>query len=741
MVTSIQLGNFFSSGGKTVLGGVGGSGLDTESLIKGLADAKRLPATKLEDTITANGKKTDALTEFKRLLSAVKDAAGFLRNPPGVGNAAQNAFAYTSANVVTNTGVSADNYISVTSSPGVTPTTYDISEITSVAAAKKQTTASFSVASADVSVTKTAFTPGFFKAGTVTVNGKAITLEAGDTLNEIAAKFNAVKGDTGIVANVIQAGANDFRLTFAATATGTDADFDLNPPSSAVPTDTDGVFSMIGRSNLLSNGTFDSNITGWTNASQGTGSTSWSATGMISLDGDGAGGNEAFSRQAMTTVIGQQYTVRATLADLTHSAFIRIGTDPDVTNPNNHDVANYEVLADGTVSFSFTATSTTTYLTLNSDTNTNAIRADDISVVLSSTAAFAQTQAASNAVFVVDGTTITRQNNSISDVYSGVTFDLKQETPALTELAATISADTSLVKNGIVNFINAYNDLRIFAAKQTQTGDNGQYADTAVLANSTTFRNTVSSITSALTSVVSGITGGDPSRLSDVGITFADLPESKDNPLVRNILDMNEGTLMSKLADNFDAFRRVFEFDLQSSSPNLRVFSRTNALGTNAFSLTFTAGATPTATATYNNGSGPVTVSFDVTPIKDNANGTTLGYTLSGRDGTVFSGLKLIYADTSTATISVTASQGLADQIFNIADGTLTKDTGALDTEINSVTKTDDRLKDQIAKIDEQVERFRQQLLDKFAALEQAISKVNNLLASIDAQNQTRYSS
>ncbi len=741
MVSSIQLGNFFSSGGKTVSGGTGGSGIDTESLVKGLTDAKKLPADNIQKTIDADALKTDALTEFKTLLSTLNDAVSFLRNPPGVGNEAQNAFAYTSASVVSNTSTSADNYITVSSSPGVSPTTYNISEITSVAAAKKQTTASFAVASADVSVTTAAFTAGSFKAGTVAVNGTDITLEAGDTLNEVAAKFNAVKSSTGIIASVVQAGANDFRLIFTATTTGTDADFDLNPPSDAIPADTDGVLSMIGRTNLLSNGAFADDITGWTDASLGTGSIAFGAN-ELTLSGDGAGGNEAFAQQAMTTVIGQQYTVRATLADLTNSAFIRIGTDSDVSNPNNFDVLNQEVFADGTVSFTFTATSTTTYLTVNSDTNTAPIRLDDISVVLSSTSAVSTTQSASDAVFIIDGITVTRQTNSISDVYSGVTFNLKQATPALTTLSAAVSADTTTVKNGIINFINAYNDLRIFAAKQNEVDENtGQYKDTAVLANNSTFRNTVSSITSILTQIVSGITGDDPSRLADIGVTFADLPASADNPLVRNILDLNDGALTSKLAENFDAFRRVFEFDLQSSNADLRVYSRTNALTVSDFTLAFTAGSSPTAVATYDNGSGPQNASFDITEIKDNSTGDVLGYTLKGQSGTPFAGLQLIYASTNSANISVTATQGLADKIFNLTDSVLTKDTGALDTELSSITTKATRLQEQIDKINLDVERFRQQLLEKFSAMEQAIAKVNNLLASIDANNQTRYSS
>ncbi|MDX2073105.1 MAG: flagellar filament capping protein FliD [Alphaproteobacteria bacterium] len=604
MVTSVQLGNFFSSGGKTVLGGVGGSGLDTESLVTSLSDAKRLPAVRLEDTITANGKKTEALAEFKTLLSTLKDAASFLRNPPGVGNQAQNAFLYTSATIISNTSTSADNYISITSSPGVTPATYNITEINSVAAAKQQGTVDITITDADTAFVTASSTANRFTAGTVTINGENITLETGDTLNQVAAKFNAFSDDLGFTTSVIKVADGTFQLTFTANATGEEADFDLN------------------------SGTF------------------------------------------------------VTAGAAVFNGFV-----------------------------------------------------------------FDDRQDASNAEFIVNGVTITRQNNSISDVFSGVTFTLKQdtlgaETPATIAFTATIVPDTSIVKNAVINFINAYNDLRIFAAKQVEVDDNGQYKDTAVLANSSVFRNTVSSVTSALAQVVSGLTGGGPSRLSDVGVTFADLPASSDNPQVRNILDLNEGTLTAKLAEDYDAFRRVFEFDLQTSNPNLRVFSRTNALAVSSFTLNVGAAtppALPTVTATYSGGGAPINLT--VTAIKDNSTGDTLGYSLTGQDGTVLEGLQLIYASTSADTITVTTTQGLADKLYGITDSTLTQDTGALDVEVDAIVTADERLQEQIDRIDEQVERFRQQLLDKFAQLEQAVARVNNLLAAIDAQDQTRFSS
>ena len=606
MVTSIQLGNFFSSGGKTVLGGVGGSGLDTEGLIKSLTEAKALPATKDAETQKTNDGITAALTEFQTKLAALKDASKYLSNPPGVANAADNVFAYTTANVVSSTSTSADNYLSIAASPGVSPQSLTISSITSIAHAKQQSTGNIAITDADTAFVTASSTPNRFTAGTIVINSKSITLATGDTLNQVAAKFNTVSADTGITASVVKASTGNYQLVFTATSTGTDADFNFTNPV--------------------------------------------------------------------------------------------LITDPPST------VVDPDVVFNG-----FT---------------------------------FNNLQEASNAEFTVNNILITRQSNSINDVVSGITFNLLQETPVSTTLTANITPDANIVKNGVVNFINAYNDLRVFAAKQLQLGADGQYVETAVLAKNATFRNTMTTITSTLTQVVSGIANGDPSRLSELGITFADSPATADSPLVQNILTLDEGKLSSAFASDPKAFSNVFGFNLTSSDPNLRVFSRTNGLTASDFTLSVSAAtppALPTVNATYIVGGSPVIVAMDVAAIKDNSTGTILGYTLKGKSGTALDGLQLIYSSTSAATITVKATQGLADKAFNISNSVLDKQNGALKSEFDAITSANTRLTDEITKINAEVETYRQQLLTRFAALEQAISKVNNLLRSLDADSQARY--
>lgn len=598
MVSQIQLGSFFSFGGKTVSGGAGGSGIDTESLVTALVDARLIPATELQDKIDVNSTKAEALGEFQTLFGKLKDAVAILRNPPGVGNASDNAFRYRTANISSSTSIAGTDYVSVTVLPGAALQSYTVSEITSLAKARKQSTGNINIATADTAAVSATPAVGEFKAGTFTLNGQSITLTAGESLNSVAAKFNSVSDATGISASVIKVASGTYQLSFSATETGEDADFDFNNVSPAgTLVDATGVFSQI------------------------------------------------------------------TITDK---------------------------------------------------------------------------QQADNAVFKFNGVSITRQSNTISDLVDGISLTIKKDMVAapLTEVYVDVVADQTIEKNSIINFVNLYNELKIFAAEQSEIGDDGFYKDTAILHDSSILRNTMGSLGSVLSSLVSGLSSGDPNKLSDIGLTFIDQEATADTPRVRNLISVDDGKLTAAIAADADEVRRVFEFDFTTDNTALRVFSRTNALKISDFDLTITP-STTTFEATYDDGDGPVTIDLDYTEVK-NSGGTVTGYTLKGQAGTVLEGLVLVYTSTADGTASVNATQGIADKIYNVAESVLKTETGSLAVELDSLKDADVRLQDNIDKINAQVETYRQQLLDKFARLEQAISNVNTLLASIEANDNAR---
>jgi flagellar hook-associated protein 2 len=75
-----------------------------------------------------------------------------------------------------------------------------------------------------------------------------------------------------------------------------------------------------------------------------------------------------------------------------------------------------------------------------------------------------QKQAASDAVFVLNGVTITKDSNTISDVISGVTFTLKSKTAGTVNL--TVDKDIDSIVSALNDFVSAYNSVNSFINSQ-----------------------------------------------------------------------------------------------------------------------------------------------------------------------------------------------------------------------------------------------------------------------------------
>jgi flagellar hook-associated protein 2 len=347
---------------------------------------------------------------------------------------------------------------------------------------------------------------------------------------------------------------------------------------------------------------------------------------------------------------------------------------------------------------------------------------------------FHTSQPAKNATMTIDGVPIERESNSIDDLIAGVTFNLKATMTDGTKLNASIQPDTDIVKNAITSFADVYNEFRLFAAKQSEVGDDGVYLDTAVLANETEMRNMISQVSSVMTSVINGITGGEPERLADVGINFSNFAGDETNPATKNIITVDTDKLDSALNSDFTGVQELFEFTLDSDNPALTVFKRTNQLAVSNFQLVLDR-TNNSYQAVYTDGTGTHTIDVDATAL-----GT--GLSISGKKGTVLDGLQLIFASPATsATINVNISQGFGDQVYNLMDNVLNTTDGTLTRVMKSFADQKSRNTAEITKIDDRIVAYRDQLTNQYATLEAALTKANNLIALLDAQSAARQAS
>lgn len=253
----ITLGNISQQNGRTVVTG-GQSGLDTDSIIKALTEAKRLPAVALETKIETLGKQKSALNSLKSLLSRFRSAVDTLRNPPGVGAASKNIFEYRTSLLSTSTGADASAYMNVTVQPGAPIQGFTINEITTLAREAKQESSNFSLTDTTTASAVTAngspeagkFAAGSFSIRDVTGGADvSITLNEGDSLQTVVSKFNDVKSRTGIQANIVKVASgnpnNTYKIIFTGTKTGESYDFNM-ADAGTVTSDPDGVLGQLG---------------------------------------------------------------------------------------------------------------------------------------------------------------------------------------------------------------------------------------------------------------------------------------------------------------------------------------------------------------------------------------------------------------------------------------------------------------------------------------------------------------
>ncbi len=146
-------------------------------------------------------------------------------------------------------------------------------------------------------------------------------------------------------------------------------------------------------------------------------------------------------------------------------------------------------------------------------------------------------QAGAAASFKVDGVSITRTSNTVTDVLEGVTLSLLKEGSTT---SVTITNDADNVTEKITNFVKEFNDALTLINKQTVYDSTG--ASTSVLSGDATLRTIQSQLQKIVTTPVSGLTGAY-STLSSIGIT---------TDYKTGTLSIDSTKLADALKNNFD---------------------------------------------------------------------------------------------------------------------------------------------------------------------------------------------
>ncbi|MBI1326386.1 MAG: flagellar filament capping protein FliD [Alphaproteobacteria bacterium] len=316
-----------------------------------------------------------------------------------------------------------------------------------------------------------------------------------------------------------------------------------------------------------------------------------------------------------------------------------------------------------------------------------------------------EVQASGQAELVIDGITIFRNTNSFSDAISGVQFNILKAEPGNT-MTLSVTEDYSSVKTGILDFVDAYNELRDFVI-QNQTLVDGVASEDAFLYKD----QQLSSLNLELQTILSGTFTNSAgfTNLRNIGFTFT---------ATNKIALQDEAKLDSAIIDNFDSVKALFETQFSSDNAQFNIVANTSRTKSLNIAMDIT-----------HDGSSITSVSvggdanlFDI-----------VGNLIRGKTGTVYEGLSFAYIGTTSTTVNLTVEQGIADLVSGVTKRYGDELTGSIQKAINSLAQDNERMEARADSVRERAEAYRDRLIEKYAKFEEQLAASKALLAQLRA--------
>ncbi|BDI31133.1 hypothetical protein CCAX7_31840 [Capsulimonas corticalis] len=477
------------------------SGIDTASIISKMVTAAQKPIQLL---VAKDDGYTAAITQWQSVntqLSALQASAIALGQ--------KSTYSATAS-------TSSDTTVATISSYSTTPVGDHKLSVTQLAQSESLVSNSNSTSSAALGVS-----------GSFTLNGKSISINSQSSLNDVATRINAAKA--GVTATIVTVGANDYRMTLTSNATGT---------ANTISASDTGAGTVLSSLGLVSGAAATRQPITYTQSG-----TSYSGAASMALSG---------ATGIVGTLMGA--TAGTAAAGTVHIAGASNGADIaiDLNTDSLTDVAN-KINAAGITGVKAQivgipdANGTVTQYSKQqlqivgagaspTFTDSNNVLAN-LGVVQQDVAAPANKIAdAKDAKFSLDGLSLTRSSNTVTDAIQGASIKLLSGTSATPgNSTLSVTQDTATIVSSVNSFVTAYNAIQDYVSAQNAftppTSATGTTAATAPLFGDSTLTSIQRQLASTL-----NITSGK-STLSSIGITMG--TDGK--------LSLNSGTLTTAL--------------------------------------------------------------------------------------------------------------------------------------------------------------------------------------------------
>lgn len=589
------------------------SGLDWKNIVDQLIEIDRRKITVLDNNQSKYEAKLNAWKSLNTKLQAFKTSASSLKEA--------GTFNSFTTSLTSSSSTSASNILSVSTTSKANTGVYSI-KVNAIAKAQKTSSTTF-----------TSKTTALSYSGEFLVNGKAVKVESTDTLTNIRDKINNLNtgsSPTYVTATILSVSDTDHRIILTSDKLGTTG-FDILDASST------DVLQSLGFTNST---TSIKNSVSPSGAKTDKFTSSATAIGTLYGLTSAPSGSVTIGDRSVSINLGTQ-----SLSDIKTAidTAAPTGVTTSIVTTTESGVTKYQLQISGTNTFT--------------DSN-NVLEA--LSILEGGLAN--SVQSGQDASLTVDGTTITRTTNTITDVMDGVTLNLVNS-DATTTLTLNLSRNLEIVKQAIQGFVNNYNEVMKFANEQFTY--NTEKKTAGALSGDVTLSSLQSEIRSVMVSEILGL----PSTmrlLSQAGIAL----DSK------GLLTIDDAKLTSALQSDFNAAKRLFIYEGTASNSNAEYISHTKNTKAGTYEVYITTAASR-ATVTGSGFSG--TYSDDGT-----ADSIKITDTYTGRDATI----SLSNGNTISTIVNAINSE-LATEYTEVLTGSVsnTKTTAAGGGYISSTTK------------------------------------------------------
>lgn len=395
---------------------------------------------------------------------------------------------------------------------------------------------------------------GSAASGTVRINGQALSIDlASDSLASIASKLTSAGVNATVVADS-SSGTTGYTLQIDGLLTNPDGSPQIIDENNVLQTlgfVKQGHDPVSGLTGSVKNTSSGKAITSSTLLVDIDGYQNWTSGDKITISGKKHNGSDDITPSPIEFAISQTSTVDDLLTYIENAY---------------GDTVDASINSDGTLVIE-DKQSGESNLTLA----LSATKADgETSIGLSfgtfaaSTLRSREVVAGEDAKLVVDGVSVTRSSNQITDVIGGVTIDLKGE-DADSTINLSINRDYSSIEKLVSDFVSKYNDVVNYVndqSKVTTSADDSTTTSTPTLFGDSSLLGIMSELRGNILGAVSGVSSSY-AHLSSIGISIDKT----------GVLSVNNDKLDSALRSNFDDVVNLFATHGSSATSSLTYVS------------------------------------------------------------------------------------------------------------------------------------------------------------------------